>query len=256
MHIVKTAIKYSNFLFNAPASTADKEHIFIFSHKRARTTLLSHLLGSHDDICGYRELHCSYLNKLDLLKSRAALFQDKQSFINAKYLLDKVLHNEWEFEESLFENKPIKYIFVLRKPERSMLSMVRRHLTNNDISTISIQYDYYLSRLIQLGKYWQSLKGQKLYIDSDQLIQNSGQSLPQLSDFLGLSYLLNEHYNIFSDTGKAGMGDMSENISSGKIISNEKPLTEEEKQLLSSVNMDKLNHEYEKLIITFQNKPG
>jgi hypothetical protein len=204
-------------------------------------------LGSHPEICGYRELHRPYRHSLDLFKARVALFEDRSAYSQARYLLDKILHNEWEFKQQLFANKSKKYIFVLRQPERCMLSMIKRHLENNDKETVHIQYDYYIARMNALETYWHTLEGDKLFIDSDWLIQSKDTVLENVSQFLGLREPLSSSYQVFSKTGIAGVGDMSKNIGSGQIIDKVKPLSEADKELLNLIKLEPLIESYENL---------
>jgi len=235
--------KYSRYFFSF-AWLIKQKNIFIFSHKRGRTTLLSHILGSNEQICGYRELHLKYTNKIDILRSRATLFEDPIDFAKADYLLDKILHNEWYFDEKIFDIRNNYYIFVLRTPEATMLSMIKRHLQNNTIETVGIQTKYYISRLRELRYYWNKLEGQKIAIDSDELLYDCEISLEKISQLLGIASKLLPEYKIFSNTGVAGTGDMSENIALGELNKEKKIMNGEDKKLLEEIDLVDINREY------------
>ena len=236
--------KYLIFIFYAIPFSKKYKHIFIFSHKRGRTTLLSHILGSHDKICGYRELHCRYTHKIDLLKSRVALFQDKEAYLSADFLLDKILHNEWQFDEKITGEANNHYLFVLRDPEETMLSMIKRHIDLSGPKDVKIQEIYFIGRLKELRTYWSNLKGPKLAIDSNQIVENSEHELLRISHFLGLDKPLKASYTTFEETGVAGAGDMSENISSGFIKFDKKEFNANDQELLQLVDMTKVKKEF------------
>lgn len=237
-------IKYLSYFSSNIFANKPKKNIFVFSHKRGRTTLLSHILASHTQICGYRELHCKYENKLDLLKSKVALYEDKKAYKESDYILDKILHNEWAFDEKLFDIKNNFYLFILRNPEATMLSMIKRHVQNNSIDTVGMQSIYYINRLKELRIYWTSLKGPKLAIDSDEMLYDTDNTLAKISKFLKLTSPLMPEYNTFKQTGVAGAGDMSDNISSGKLNQEKVIMKEEDIALLKHVDMVEINKEF------------
>jgi len=237
-------IKYTRYFLSFSWGNKAKKNIFIFSHKRGRTTLLSHILASHTQICGYRELHCKYNNQLDILRTRATLYEDSQAFADADYLLDKILHNEWFFNEKLFNKENNFYLFILRSPEATMLSMIKRHIQNNSIDTVGMQSTYYIERLKELRVYWKSLKGLKLAIDSDDMLYDTDNTLIKITKFLKLTNILKPEYNTFKNTGVAGAGDMSDNISSGKLNQKKVIMKEEDIALLTHVDMVEINKEF------------
>jgi hypothetical protein len=244
MNIVNKTSKYLHYFFTNIFDNKQRKNIFVFSHKRGRTTLLSHILATHPQICGYRELHCKYTNKLDLIRTKVALYEDQEAFLKADYLLDKILHNEWLFKEDLFDEADNLYLFILRQPEATMLSMIKRHIQNNDIDTVNMQSTYYIARLRELRRYWLELKSPKLAIDSDEILFDSENILEKISRFLGLKSPLTPEYDTFEKTGVAGAGDMSVNISSGKLNQNKIVMVESDKALLGHVDMNKIRIEF------------
>lgn len=243
MKKIKKYLNYAIYSITHRSSKKERPYIFILSHKRGRTTLLSHILASHSKICGYRELHCSYDKGINLTKSKVALYEDPKSFEQADFLHDKLLHNELLVDESLFSKLP-KYIFVLREPQATMLSMLKRHLDVSDPKTLHIQADYYITRLKQLQNLWKTVKGPKLFVDSDEMVANTSNSLAGISKFIELEQPLSEEYQTFKHTGTAGMGDMSGSISQGKIIPQKKQLLDADFELLSKVDMKVIKDVY------------
>ncbi|MDC0610185.1 sulfotransferase [Vibrio sp.] len=235
--------KYLNFFSHPIVTLAPKTNIFIMSHMRATSSVLTHVLSSHTQICGHSELHSSYINYVHQLKTRAALYDDKESFTHADFLLDKLLHNKLKINESSFPLKP-KYIFLLRDPERTMISMIKMHLNDkNSKDTIYKLEDYYLNRLDALTEYWQHLQGEKIYVSSESLTQQTDEVLKHLTEFLSLSSPLKSEYKVYRDTGVSGRGDPSANIKSGKILAST-PVDLEGKALLGDLNMNNITSKY------------
>lgn len=242
--------RYFSFFINTPKSLAPKKNVFILSHMRSTSSLLSHVLSSHEQICGHNELHSSYTDRKHLIKTRAALYVEKESYEQADYLLDKLLHNQLIINEDIF-NTPPKYIFLLRNPERTMSSMIKMHLGyKNTKDTIYKLEDYYLNRIDAMIKYWIELKGEKIFISSEQLVENTSDLLLEVSEFLSLSKPLTEGYDVYSDTGKGGLGDTSNNIKAGKILKST-PINAQGQELLELLDMDKINDAYSTAIECF-----
>src|SRR6056297_3250288 len=80
-------LKNPHILFN------NKEYIFILSHIRSRSTLLSHILGSNPSISGYSESHNSYSNWKDFARMRIRIYHANTNKSNPKFFLDKLLWN-------------------------------------------------------------------------------------------------------------------------------------------------------------------
>lgn len=102
--------RYFNLFLNYNQVLSYKKNVFILSHMRSTSTLLCHILSSHEKICGHRELHSSYLGNVDILKAKSRLIIEKDSYKKSEYLLDKLLHNKLKINEEIFKTPP-KYIF-------------------------------------------------------------------------------------------------------------------------------------------------
>jgi len=215
---VKSKIsKYTKYLLSGQVFSNNKRFVFILSHQRSRSTLLSHLLGANDEICGHRELHAKYNNEVDIFKAKVNLYVDCKDYEKSTYLLDKLLHNRLEINEHLF-NVPPKIIFLLRCPNDCMRSMVVRHLQHNSIETIEKLPLYYRLRVSWLMDFWDNTNLDKIFIESDSIINNSDEIFQDISGFLQLTTKISSEYTVYNDTGVSGLGDMSENIKQGKII--------------------------------------
>lgn len=218
---ILTKIKKLSLIARYPELASYKnKHIFLLSHMRSRSSVLSHIIGTNLDIYGYSELHRSYLNQIDLFNMRVDLFKElKPHKHNCQYFFDKILGNWAIISNKLFRSIKPKVIFLIREPESTFKSIVNMgHIVDIDWYKSPVKIlDYYCSRLDYLEKYAESIQGKYFFIESDDLINNTGNILSDLSKWLNLKEPLKREYSIFQNTGKPGFGDPSNNIKSGKI---------------------------------------
>jgi hypothetical protein len=206
-------------LFLRPRNAFCKvKHLFVFSHMRSRSSLLSHILGSNSGVCGYSELHQNYKDRSNLLALRARLSFEHQCSLKDKYLLDKLLFNR-RVSDAVLKNSKSKVIFLLRKPNDSIRSLMKMgHSTriewHRDPEAIC---RYYCASMLWLQGYAERLRGDFFFLESDDLIDRTQCVLEELTDWLGLDEPLSERYSIFENTGKAWHGDPSCNIRSGIV---------------------------------------
>jgi len=193
------------------------KYLFIFSHMRSRSSVLSHILGSNPGIRGYSELQLSYSGYMSLIKMRFLLFKDLKCRLRDKYLLDKILANHLLFSDKVFEIAKPKVIFLLREPQSTIRSIIHMgYIINeewykNPLNAI----DYYCARLSGLEEYSRKIAGNYFFIESDDLVDNTKYILDGLTKWLSLKEPLDKKYSIFRNTGKPGYGDPSGRIKSG-----------------------------------------
>lgn len=199
--------------------TCRTKYLFLFSHMRSRSSVLSHILGSSPDITGYTELQIPYLNRVHLLKMKLLLYKDFKVDLQGQYLLDKILHNKIPFSSEILKIANPKIIFLLRKPEDTIKSIVHMNLATGiqDYSTVEEALDYYCSRLLHLERLSKKMSGRFFFIESDELIDNADEVLSRLSNWLQLENKLSKYYSIFKKTGTPGFGDPLDNIKSGVL---------------------------------------
>lgn len=195
------------------------KYLFLLSHMRSRSSVLSHVLGSNADVCGYRELHINYRNRVDLLQMRACLYGELSAEIEGKYLFDKILHDSHVVSDRLLDRIKPKVIFLLRKPEDTLKSIINMgHRASIEWCTIPEQAtDYYCSRLSTLEAYAAGRGGQYFFIESDHLVEHTDEVLRQLTKWLQLYEPLKKNYSLFDNTGKPGFGDPLDHIRSGTV---------------------------------------
>ena len=203
--------------------TGRSGYLFILSHMRSRSTVLSHVLGSHNEISGYSELRRPYLNRLDFFKMRLALYKDLKCDFDGKYLLDKILHDKHVINEKIFRSVKPKVIILLREPDSTIKSIMKMGKTSgvNWQSSPEGATEYYCSRLASLAYYGEVLKSDYYFLESENLVNRTESVLSELTSWLGLSENLEETYQLFSNSGKPLFGDPSDVIKSKKIVKTE-----------------------------------
>lgn len=195
--------------------------IWILSHMRSGSSLLVHLLNTHPDILGYGETGIRYQNQeqLNWLIGKVGWYYNR-FLISEKYILDKILHNKFLKEQELLENKDIVFIFLLREPQATLISLANMFPHRKEHKLLK----YYQNRLEKLTEYAQVISDQNrgLLITYDQLINQTDSIFNTFHDFLHINDLFSEEYKLLRWTGKRKIGDTSENIKSGNILRNKK----------------------------------
>ena len=195
-------------------------YLFILSHMRSRSSVLAHVLGSNPGICGYCETHRSYITSTDLVRMKIDMHKNVTKSLNGKYLLDKILHNNLKVSDDILHNKRVRIIILIRPPASTIASIIKMgYITAVDwYKQPEKASEYYCSRLAELTRYGEKLRGKFFVIDSDAIINETDCVLNKLSIWLGLNNSLDKFYRKFSNTGEPGYGDPSENIKTGVIM--------------------------------------
>ncbi len=198
-----------------------RKHIFLISHMRSRSSVLSHIIGSNSNVCGYSELHRSYLNKFDLLKTRLDLFNDlPNNGQRSELFFDKILHNKYALSNKLIiDTKPL-VVILLREPEATIKSIINmcKIVKSDDYMTPEKALEHYCDRLIYLENYAKKNTGNYYFIESDDLISDTDLVLSRLTMWLKIKEPLMKEYTTFENTGKPGHGDPSNKIKTGVIV--------------------------------------
>ncbi len=232
-----------------PAESKSEGHIFLLSHMRANTSLISHLLGSHPQICGYYEMHQDYRSAKDLQQQQHILQSSSDCAEKQPdaWLFDKILHNQYAFMlNNLSEAVPqrnIKILLAIRSPEQSIKSIVnlfRRKQNSHKYGEVSGAARYYLQRVAQLHNFCLNNKAAYYYFDADLIRSTPEETLKRLQNWLELNSPLSDKYAIFSLTGKERAGDSSENMTQGKIITQQNNYADINipDNLLKQINME------------------
>lgn len=194
--------------------------IFLLSHMRAFTTLAGHILGSHPRINGYFEMHISY-DDASALDRQLKVFQQYETLKeDSRYLFDKLLHNDYRLFPERLGLADIKILLSLLEPEQTIKSIVdlfeKKEVEDLYASPVEAA-NYYIERVKALADFCQTVNQPYYYYDAELFQAAPELLLPKLTDWLELDTPLCERYQVFSQTGKAHMGDSSELIQCGKI---------------------------------------
>jgi hypothetical protein len=200
--------------------------IFLLSHMRAFTSLTGHILGSNPAINGYYEMHLSYTDAAVLNKQLSELQKNERIKDNSRYLFDKLLHNEYQLVTEELGQVCLKLLVTLREPESTINSIVHLFTKKQNRPLYSSPKEairYYIERLEWLAHFCRTTKHNYYYFDAG-LFKTAPQALlTTLSDWLELETSLSERYQIFSQTGKARIGDSSKYIHVGEIDNSRAP---------------------------------
>jgi hypothetical protein len=194
--------------------------IFLLSHMRAFTSLAGHILGSHPGINGYFEMHISYDDASALDKQLDMFLQFETPKKNSRYLFDKLLHNDYRLNTGLFEPAGLKLLVALMEPEKTVKSIVdlfQQKGTEALYASPLEAANYYVERIRVLADFCRTTDQPYYYYDAELFQAAPDRLLGKLTDWLELASPLTVHYQLFSQTGKAGKGDSSRFIYSGKI---------------------------------------
>ena len=187
---------------------------------RASTSLAGHILGSHPAINGYFEMHISY-DDASALDKQLDVYQENETLKqNSHYLFDKLLHNDYQLKPERLGLEGIKILVALREPEHTIKSIVNLFAKkeNDDLYALPEEATkYYIERLELLADFCRTVAQDYYYFDAELLQSAPDILLPAISSWLELDSPLSERYKVFSQTGKARMGDSSKLIHSGKI---------------------------------------
>lgn len=200
--------------------SASFQFIFILSHMRSGSSLLTKLISNNPQVNGYGETHLGYRSPKDFGSSIGKiLFVNRQSTKSGRerYFLDKLLHNYLLPLEnmSLLVEKNVRVIFLIREPKESIASMI-----NNLKMTAEESYNYYMGRLEMLERYSEilSVSSQPVMVTYKQILGQTDAVFKLLERYLDLSAPLQEAYEL---TTKPEYGsDPSPNLASGRILRN------------------------------------
>jgi len=202
-------------------SSKPEHRIFLLSHMRANTSLVSHILGSHPQISGYYEMHLSYRSENDLKKQQELYLSKDVIKDSSHYLFDKLLHNDYELLLESLNREKIKLLVSIRTPEQSIKSIVnlfRNKKVQRSYAHPEAALEYYRARIAALTSFCERYKGSYYYYDAELIRSCPEKSLQRMQNWLELDSPLSEQYQMFSQTGQARAGDSSANMRKGTII--------------------------------------
>jgi len=210
----------ANILAHPSIIAPNKNYLFMVSHMRAFSTLISHILGSHPDISGHIENHIEYKNTFDLLKLRHRVASVSGCGLEGSYVLEKIVHN-YEISDSIINRSDTKFCLTIREPLptlKSIISMKMRFDGKDEKQLYKPTLKYYIDRLDGIQALAMRLEGRFLFFKGEVLVTDADVVLHDLTEWLGLSSPLKKDYEVREDTGVAGRGDFSDDIRGGRIV--------------------------------------
>ena len=178
------------------------------------------LAVSHPRINGYFEMHISYDEASALDKQLEVFLHYETPKKNSRYLFDKLLHNDYRLNPRLFDPAELKILVALLEPEktvRSIACLFQQKRTEALYASPLEAANYYVERIRVLADFCRTTDQPYYYYDAELFQAAPDTLLGRLTDWLELDSPLTGRYHVFSQTGKAGRGDSSKYIYSGKI---------------------------------------
>ncbi len=209
--------------------------LFILSHMRSGSSLLTHIVNANPAVIGYGETHVEYTSTDDFNTLLKKVYWQTQDFrglgdlqnlrMNHAYVMDKVLHDKKFIHEDFLQHEQVYALFLLREPARSLDSILdlKPHWNEQDA------LDYYCGRLRTLARYAQDINTARrmMVVTYEQMLNQTGKALTTLQDFLQTPVPFSEEYQVLKTTGMKGIGDSKGNIKAGKIVRSQRQLTRE-----------------------------
>ena len=195
--------------------------IFVLGHMRSGSSLLVHLLNSSEEILGYGETHLDYVGQHSLVALHDRVQRKFENHGEAskgshRYVVDKIL---WPHihDESILRQAPLKIIVIARAPEDALPSILSRDL--EEVQSPAGALEYYRNTLKRTERNLKIYNASFVLVRYEDLTSQTEQTLQKISAYLGLGKVLNSEYNMMWPTGKSGIGDSSERIKTGTVVS-------------------------------------
>lgn len=207
-----------------------QKHVFMVSHMRSGTSVLSNIILTNPSFYGIGETHIEYHDSRSLgaLLHKIASVRGLKG-ITAKYVYDKILHNERIQCDMVRIAPSAKYIIVLRNPLEAIPSIakVMEGLWDGGLDQQAL--DYYKLRIEWLRRFVEELPAKNLFfLEYEELLARPRPVLDDLQKFLCLGLPLSERYDVNCWVGRSGIGDPSLHIKSGKLIARERQIYNEQ----------------------------
>ncbi len=199
--------------------------LLICSHMRSGSSLLSHLLFSHVDVCGYGEAHLYYTGAPDfdtLVGKVLMVLRRMPNGLRERFVLDKVIHSSYMDAPKVLPalRGRVRVILLVREPHGSLSSLINTFGYSENFSL-----NHYIDRMTfiaraaeEMASWTEAEGGRAVAVTYDQLLQRTEPAFRLVEDYLGLTQPLRENYEVLPSTGRIKIGDVSANIRSGAII--------------------------------------
>jgi len=198
-----------------------REYVLVLSHMRSFSSMLCHVLGSHEEIAGYAEMHQGYEGPIDFLRMRARVSRSLDGRLDGRLVLDKVLHPRHVVTAQIADRQDVHTIFLVREPPATIASLVSMGAKFDDTmaryADPAVAAEYYARRIASLVELARAMQSQALFVTAESVVADTDAALAAITAYLGLGRPLEPTYKTFKHTGKSGFGDFSDRIKSGRI---------------------------------------
>lgn len=218
--IIKNIILNGYTISSLVKNGTHQKYIFLHSHMRARSTLTSWILASSKEVSGGEEYHLRYRKKSDLDQLRWIVIRSELKWKPpARLILDNINHSIDKVEDSLFNSYNIFHIFLVRNPFDTISSCIAKFSNKSSTNCLVNYYKERVKTLKILGDKAHRSPNGMLYVESDDLINKTGETLDSISKYLQLKYPLSENYMLRSSNPKSPPKNKQEDfLGQGKII--------------------------------------
>ncbi len=194
--------------------------LLLLGHMRSGSTLLLHLLLTNPAISAAGERGAVYASRADLARlalvtrmARHALFR------RLRYVADQVNHSYLTPNRRLLQERRVRVLFLLRRPEASIASILELYRVHYAQPwSVARAVEYYVERLEflkMLGDGLPSESGAAL-VTYETLMQSPQETLQALRRFLQLRQEFSQTYRTYPFTGTHG--DPGPKIRTGRIV--------------------------------------
>ncbi|MEO0986303.1 MAG: sulfotransferase family protein [Cyanobacteria bacterium J06639_14] len=223
--------------------------LWMLSHMRSGSSLLTHILSANSEVMGYGETHIRYESPQDFKRLMCKVYWEGQEYRNVgdlpkltlqeTYILDKLLHDNKLLDTDLLLSPNIHILFLIREPQRTLNSIRDLKPDWSEEKTLN----HYCNRLKTLVSYAEKIDApeRSLLICNDQLINESPLVFKSLQKFLDTKTEFTEKYQILKTTGAKHVGDHRGKIMAGQIVRTQREL----KQTVSPASIDQAQVVYQ-----------
>lgn len=197
-------------------------YLFLLSHMRGQTTLLTWLLASHPEIDGHIEQHHAYATRSDLAAMRSRIERELGAPARGRLLLDKVLHNRPPIAPAILARPDVRVIVMVRRPAATIASLVRHARARPNLAHYTDPAraaDYYTRRVAGLRELAAAADGRWRFVLAEDLVRDAGGVLAGIAGWLELGEPIATSYRAFDS--KPGLGDTSAHIRAGRVLNDD-----------------------------------
>lgn len=233
------------------ASSWPDRYLFLFSHMRSYSSVLSHVLGTHPDISGYSESHLKYRHSNDLRVLRWRIAKAIGGLPRGRFLLDKLLHNYMLIPRQLRNADTFRALIFVRRPVPTLQSILRMHALqphvgwHGDPEAVAL---YYCERLTWIAAVGVLLKDRALAFPAEAIPGRTQELLGTIANHLELATALTPVYAPRRYTGQAAHGDISANIRAGEILPVTSAAVDQECSAFSAETMRQCERTYRRCV--------